>query len=228
MPRSRAIAIVESDRRERLSLVAKLEQEFRVATFDAPAAGSAALLDGAFDVCVARLEWDEAPPGEICRRWRDQGITVPIIGVATELDDERCVEPLNAGADDVVPQSISGRELVARIEAVLRRSRRGKARSTWSEPSFSFSFDEMCVTVGGRRIPLSLGESRLLAALVAEPGLPLPAARLQAALSAGGEMVPLSTVSAQLRSLRKKLGPGRIETRIGFGYAFVPGRAAVP
>lgn len=212
------VALVESSPSEQALRRSQLEKgPHRVQVYDSIDDGTTAMKNCRVDVCVASLEWPQRRPEEICRKWRADGILTPIIGLVNAFEDGRCVAALRAGADDVVRRDISDRELNARIGALLRRSLTPEQRVTYADRALSFSAEEMRVKLNEELIALSVGESRILTALIEIPGRVISIERLRLN---GQELIPEATIRAQLRSLRQKLGSERIQTRIGMGYAY--------
>jgi DNA-binding response OmpR family regulator len=147
---------------------------------------------------------------------RRENPLVPIIGATEHPDDWPRVDALIAGADDVVAKRTNGRELVARILAVLRRSGKETSAAAYQDEELTVLLDEMRVIVRGEPVPLSLGETRVLALLIREAPAPLSLDRIRSELA-----VRESTIVARVKSLRQKLGRHRIEMRPRYGYVFV-------
>jgi len=88
--------------------------------------GLARALEGAFDLVILDVMLPSMNGFDVLRQLRRRS-TVPVIMLTACVDDEKKVEGLNAGADDYLAKPFSPDELVARIQAVLRRVGRGSA-----------------------------------------------------------------------------------------------------
>ena len=177
-------------------------------------------------------------PGEdglaICRRLRGQGETLPIIMLTAKGDDVDRIVGLEIGADDYLPKPFNPRELVARIQAVLRRS---PPRETPGAPArreqlvqfgdFAFNLATRSLTRDGKAVTLTTGEFGLLKVLVQHARHPLSRDKLME-LARGREFGAFDrSIDVQISRLRKLLEddpskPVFIQTVWGFGYVFVP------
>ncbi|WP_018150685.1 osmolarity response regulator transcription factor OmpR [Leeia oryzae] len=177
-------------------------------------------------------------PGEdglsVCRRIRAQGDTLPIIMLTARGDDIDRIIGLEMGADDYLPKPFNPRELLARIQAVLRRHATPAALAATFEPGEVYEFAQFVLDAGQRKlfkngedIPLSQAEFSLLKVLAMHPRHPLSRERLLE-LSRGREFEVFDrSVDVQISRLRKLIeddqaNPRYIQTVWGFGYVFVP------
>lgn len=228
------ILVVDDDARLRSLLDRYLEEQgFTVKT----------VVDGPqMDRQLAREHYDLMVldlmlPGEdglsICRRLRGAGSTMPVIMLTARGDDVDRIVGLEIGADDYLPKPFNPRELVARINAVLRRRPR-------SLPGAPVEDDEMVcfgsvtlnlatrqLTRDGEEQPLTTGEFALLKVLVQHPRQPLSRDKLME-LARGREYGVFDrSIDVQISRLRKLVEdepakPRYIQTVWGFGYVFVP------
>ncbi|MDR3055478.1 MAG: two-component system response regulator OmpR [Zoogloeaceae bacterium] len=175
-------------------------------------------------------------PGEdglaICRRLRALGNNIPIIMLTARGEDIDRILGLEMGADDYLPKPFNPRELLARIQAVLRRPRQ---TNDAPEAPGKISFGGMEVDFAARTLkktdgqtyPLTTGEFAVLSALLQHPRQPLSRDRLMT-LSRGREQGPFDrAIDVQISRLRKLVepDPGRpryLQTVWGMGYVFVP------
>jgi DNA-binding response OmpR family regulator len=212
-----SLAVVEADPAYGRALRAVLEaEEFRVRFYESAEAALSAIHSTAFDLYLLDLDIPGRDGVALCGEMRRENPIVPIIGATERADDWPRVDALIAGADDVVAKRTNGRELVARILAVLRRSGKETAAAAYQDEELTVLLDEMRVIVRGQPVPLSLGETRLLAMLIREAPAPLSLERIRSELA-----VRESTIVARVKSLRQKLGRQRIEMRPRYGYVFV-------
>jgi DNA-binding response OmpR family regulator len=146
---------------------------------------------------------------------------VPVIMV-TGLDAEvERIRGLRAGADDYVGKPFSAGELVARVEAVLRRSAgQGDVREVYDDGVVAIDYGGGEVRVRGEVVALTPLEFRLLAAFVQHPGQVLSRGQLME-LVWGDTYGAGDQVKIYVGFLRRKLGvPELIETARGFGYRY--------
>lgn len=160
---------------------------------------------------------------EVCRRLR-QSSTVPILMLTARAAEDDRLAGFDIGADDYVPKPFSPREVVARVQALLRRS--GTAATA---PRSSIIVGDLEVDlwarqarVGGRAIVLTPTEFRLLAALARHPGRIFTRDELVARIF-GPDYEGLDrTIDAHVTNLRRKLEPGDepryVLTAHGLGY----------
>src|SRR5688572_3251957 len=177
-------------------------------------------------------------PGEdglsICRRLRGSNEDMPIIMLTAKGDDVDRIVGLEMGADDYLAKPFNPRELVARIQAVLRRQARAptpgapttEARVVEFGP-FALHMATRTLTREGENVPLTTGEFSLLKALAQHPREPMSRDKLME-LARGREHESFDrSIDVQVSRLRKLLGedpqsPRFIQTVWGFGYVFVP------
>ena len=177
-------------------------------------------------------------PGEdglsICRRLRGLGDKMPIIMLTAKGDDVDRIVGLEVGADDYLPKPFNPRELVARIQAVLRRAPATQppgAPTTEQQVvefgDFSFNLGTRSLARNGEQLPLTTGEFALLKVLVQHPRTPLSRDKLME-LARGREFGAFDrSIDVQISRLRKLIEsdpakPAFIQTVWGFGYVFIP------
>lgn len=178
-------------------------------------------------------------PGEdglaACRRLRARGETLPVIMLTARDETVDRVIGLEMGADDYVGKPFDPRELVARIEAVLRRGARPAAAPDPAGGVLRFgewTFDRGArqLSRGGEPVALTSGEFALLNALVANAGRPMKRERLLE-LTRGDESESFDrAIDVQMHRLRRLIEddpahPRYLQTVWGVGYTFVPDAA---
>jgi DNA-binding response OmpR family regulator len=155
---------------------------------------------------------------------------VPVVMLTARSAELEKTRGLRAGADDYVTKPFGRQELLARIEALLRRAgRREAAAESYSDPFVSIDFAQREVSAGGQAVDLTPLEFKLLTAFVRHPNQVLSHEQLLD-LVWGGTDASREQVKLYVGYLRKKLSPAApeetpIETRRGFGYAYRPGRS---
>ncbi|MFA5491198.1 MAG: response regulator [Candidimonas sp.] len=165
-----------------------------------------------------------------CSRLRANGEDIPIILLTAKDETLDRIYGLQSGADDYLGKPFDPRELLARIETVLRRKKGASTLSKVKPVSFGpFTFDPTLRQLFKDSVPMKLtgGEINLLEALVSNPGKPLSRDRLLAlARDDDGERNDRAIDIAILR-LRRALEddpkqPRWIQTVWGIGYRFSP------
>ncbi|MBI5200921.1 MAG: response regulator transcription factor [Elusimicrobia bacterium] len=149
---------------------------------------------------------------------------LPVILFTVHAEDKLKVQGLKGGADDYITKPFSGPELLARVHALLRRSRdQGDVQRRLEGASLSVDLDRREVTAKGKRVTLTAAEFELLTILMRRKGHVLTYRALSDAMSEGGREVTSETLYAHVKNLRAKLGgaAGAIETVYGTGYRFL-------
>ena len=163
---------------------------------------------------------------EVCRRMRGRG-PVPVIMLTARGDEDDRILGLEVGADDYVTKPFSPRELVLRVESVLRRSRSPVGPATpLSAGGLTLDRAARRATKDGAELSLTHREFDLLAFFLRNPGRVYGREDLMREVW-GWDFGDLSTVTVHVRRLRGKVedDPGRprfIQTVWGIGYRFDP------
>ncbi|HET9629836.1 MAG TPA: phosphate regulon transcriptional regulator PhoB [Novosphingobium sp.] len=193
--------------------------------------GDEALLLAAEDAPdVVILDWMiEGTSGiEVCRRLRRDKATahVPIIMLtAREAEDDR-VRGLETGADDYVTKPFSPRELVARVNAIMRRIRPALAGEVLTVGDLVLDAAAHRVTRSGAVLSLGPTEFRLLRHFMEHPGRVFSRGQLLDAVWGNDSDIELRTVDVHIRRLRKGIElpgtPDPVRTVRSAGYALEP------
>src|SRR5262245_51402185 len=232
------ILVVDDDLRMRDLLVRYLGGE----GYEVKAAADAA----AMDKLLARERYDLVVldlmlPGEdglsVCRRLRREnaapGAAPAIIMLTAKGDDVDRIVGLEMGADDYLPKPFNPRELLARINAVLRRKAPAGPPGAPAEGgsiefgAFSLNLASRTLARAGKAVPLTTGEFSVLKVLAQHPRQPLSRDKLME-LARGREYEVFDrSIDVQISRLRKIVEddpahPKHIQTVWGFGYVFVP------
>ncbi len=219
-----------ADIRELLSRYLK-KHGFRVSTAADAAEARTGIKAAAIDLVVL----DVMMPGEdglsLCRHLRET-TKLPVILLTAMGEETDRIVGLEVGADDYLAKPFNPRELLARIKAVLRRTR-SMPRDRTAPAAARIRFDRWIfdadrrelVDEAGISVPLSTGEHRLLAVFVERPGVDLGRDQLLD-LTRGREAAPFDrSIDNQVRRLRKKIerdpaNPEIVTTVWGTGYRF--------
>lgn len=176
-------------------------------------------------------------PGEdglsICRRLRAAGDMTPVLMLTARGDPIDRIVGLETGMDDYLSKPFEPRELVARLSAVLRRTRGMRdvaPDDVVTVGTIEINLSTRTVTRNGESLKLSSREFALLAALVRSRGRPLSRSQLiERALGRDAEVTDRA-VDVQVARLRRAIGDRAgaaelIKTVWGVGYVLVPGGA---
>jgi DNA-binding response OmpR family regulator len=154
---------------------------------------------------------------------------VPVLILTSRAGELEKVRGLRAGADDYVVKPFSGEELIARVEALLRRPRSAVAPpERYQDGLLTIEYLEHRVLAGGQELALTPLEFRLLCAFVDHPRQVLSHEQLLERVWHDPRAVSPDQVRLYVGYLRRKIGSGgsRIETVRGFGYRYLPPRSA--
>jgi two-component system phosphate regulon response regulator PhoB len=176
---------------------------------------------------LAVVDWmlPERSGIEVCRalRARDDTRNLPIIMLTARGEEGDRVMGFEAGADDYVVKPYSPREMIARINALLRRSKAQSAVPHKEYAGVAIDLDAHKVTRDGAAISLSPTCFRLLTTLMERPGYVFSRDRLLGRVWGGDVFVEPRTVDVHIRRLRKALnahgGQDLVRTVRGAGYA---------
>lgn len=149
--------------------------------------------------------------------WRRQGRQVPVLVLTARDAVADRVEGLREGADDYLVKPFDLDELVARLQALLRRAA-GRAGSRIVHGPLCLDTVSREVSLDGVPVTLSRRELMLLETFLHAPQGILSAERLKDALYGLSEEVESNALNVHIHHLRRKLGPGIIETVRGLGY----------
>lgn len=153
----------------------------------------------------------------VLHRLRAAGVTVPVLILTARSGWRERVEGIDAGADDYLVKPFRMEELTARLRAILRRTA-GHASPVLRAAGVELDTRTRAVSVGGREVDLTALEYRLIAFLLHHQGRVVPAGDLLDHLHGTGSDREANALEALLTRLRRKLGPGVVETRRGQGY----------
>ncbi len=176
---------------------------------------------------IVLLDWmvENLSGIEVCRRLRRMPETsnVPIIMLTARGEEEDRVRGLETGADDYVTKPFSPRELIARVNAVLRRVRPALAGEVLSFSDLEMDTVAHKVRRGGDVVPLGPTEFRLLRHLLEHPGWVFSRERLLDSVWGQDSEIELRTVDVHIRRLRKAINAGNrpdiIRTVRSAGYS---------
>jgi two-component system alkaline phosphatase synthesis response regulator PhoP len=227
----RRLLLVEDDATLRQALTFNLTREgYEVTTAADGPRGLEAARNERLDLILLDVMLPGMSGVEVLRVLRREGVTTPVIVLSAKGDEIDRVVGLKVGADDYVAKPFSRPELLARIEAVLRRERREggppeeREELTFGDVAIDVSRRE--VRVEGEEIHLTTKEFDLLAHMAANPGRIFTRDQLLARIWGYDYAGDGRTVDVHVSWLRGKLrgsaGHNYFRTVRGVGYAFSP------
>ncbi|NUT33851.1 MAG: response regulator transcription factor [Hamadaea sp.] len=164
---------------------------------------------------------------EVCRRLRAASADLPIIMLTAMGEEVDRIVGLQLGADDYVTKPFSPRELVLRVQSVLRRTGPQQTpRAVLTDGDLVVDTARRTAVLGGEPLALTVREFDLLVALMSQPGVAIKRPQLLEQVW-GWTFGDHSTVTVHIRRLREKLekdpaAPARIQTVWGIGYRYEP------
>jgi two-component system alkaline phosphatase synthesis response regulator PhoP len=225
---SRRILVVEDEPALRLSLSDRLRSEgYEVETAADGERGFARAREEPFDLLVLDVMLPGRSGFDVCRDLRREGIETPVLMLTARGEVIDRVLGLKLGADDYLVKPFDSRELVARIEALLRRAQPDTESGSFGFGDVRIDFRAMSVARSGSPVELSAMEFRLLRHLVEHRGEVLSRERLLDEVWGYDADVYSRTVDQHIATLRRKIEadprrPRHIVTVHGTGYKLVP------
>ncbi len=223
---SRRILLAEDEEILRVQLL-EILQRHRYSV-DAAEDGARALTFGeteSYDLAVIDLGLPKIDGMEVIRRLREQGKDFPILILTARDDWQDKVDGLSAGADDYLVKPFHVQELLARIEALIRRASGAVTRDVTIGP-VSLDTRAKSVKVNGVSIELTAFEFNLLEYLMMRPGHVISKTELTEHLYHQDFDRDSNVIEVFVGRLRRKLDPDNeirpIETIRGQGYRFGP------
>jgi len=170
-----------------------------------------------FDGIVIDLGLPQKPGLEVLQSWRDNKLETPVLILTARDSWQERVDGLRAGADDYLGKPFELEELVARLEAILRR-RFGHADNHLRLEDIELDIDTHTVTTVDGTTSLTAIEFRLLRYLMLNPGRILSKTELSEHVYEESQIKDSNVIEVYVNRLRAILGKRRITTHRGQGY----------
>jgi DNA-binding response OmpR family regulator len=222
----RVVAVIEDEETIASAVAARLRAEgFDVeVAYDGPS-GVALVQRLRPDLVVLDVMLPGLDGIEVCRVvQREQG--VPVLMLTARDSEADLLLGLSTGADDYLTKPFSPRELVARVEAILRRTTRatagGPAAQAIRAGAVVIEPASRRVRLDGAEVHLTPTEFDLLVHLASRPGVVFSRAQLLSDVWGYADPAGLRTVDAHVAALRRKLGAALVRTVHGVGYSVEP------
>ncbi len=218
------ILVVDDEPRMRDLIRLYLQAKFQVLEAEDGLAALRALRVEEPDLILLDVMMPGLDGWEVLRRVREES-AVPVILLTARGDVPDRVQGLRMGADDYIAKPFDGRELAARIQAVLRRTagNRAEAAPVIVRGELAIHTEERRVRWRDRPLALTPKEFELLTLLASHPGQAFSRERLLDRIWGADYEGDIRTVDSHIKNLREKLGEGAamITTVWGVGYRFV-------
>ena len=220
------ILIIEDEKKISEIVKTYLEREgFHAVIADT---GEAALqqIKNRFDLIILDLKLPDIDGETICSTIRESS-DVPIIMLTAKSSEEERVKGLGMGADDYVVKPFSPRELIARVKAHLRRTKKGEKKSlSFNEGALKIDTSAMEVKKRDKAIPLTASEFRILLGLAERPNIVFSREQLVNIVQGYDFEGYDRVIDAHIKNLRHKIEddtqkPMFIKTVYGAGYKFI-------
>ena len=184
----------------------------------------------AADLIILDLMMPEESGLQICQRLRVNDVLIPIIMLTAKGDEVDRIVGLEMGADDYLPKPFNPRELLARINAIIRRKETFSKKSSKNSIKFGdflFNIQNRSLSKDGKSISITTGEFNLLKVFTERPKQPLSRDQIMQ-LARGKELDVFDrSIDVQISRIRKLIeddpnNPKYLQTKWGFGYIFNP------
>jgi DNA-binding response OmpR family regulator len=226
---ARVVLVVDDDPKtiEHLSLFLR-DAGFELRVAHDGAAALAIARAQSIDLVLLDLMLPQIDGFDVCRALRADG-DVPIILLTARGMEADKLRALADGADDYITKPYSGKEVVARVRAVLRRtnaSHGALAGRVFESHGLRLDLERHAIVVHGRPVELTGTEYKLLACLARNAGIALPRAELIERVLGWDYEGFERTIDVHVMNLRKKLAAAGladcVRTVVGIGYKFEP------
>lgn len=153
----------------------------------------------------------------ILKRWRQAGINTPVLVVSARSSWMERVDGFDAGADDYLPKPFRPEEFLARLKALLRRTRPA-AHAVRTAGAFALDDNSRQLFFDGKVIDISPLEFRMIAYLIDNKNKVISQIELANHVQGRDDDTAKNAVEAMIGRIRRKTSASAIKTRRGFGY----------
>ena len=179
--------------------------------------GKQALLMAPFDAVILDFGIDGM---DVLKWWRQRQCRVPVLILTARDALHQRIEGLNAGADDYMGKPFALSELVARLNALIRRSH-SHYSTKLRHRDVEFDIHTRSVTLNGKAVKLTAREQALLEILLLNKQRIMSRVVLEEKLYSWNNELSSNTIEVHIHNLRRKLGNEFIQTERGLGYYLV-------
>ena len=228
MDERESILIVEDEPKIRSGLVDFLEfHHFQPTAVEDGLEAEQIVSQRRFDLILLDLMLPKISGEELCRKWRQEGLTTPIIMLTAKGQEKEKVAGLNLGADDYITKPFSLEELLARIHAVMRRTDPAKSVGRqFNLGPLAVDLSALKISAAGREQPISPRQGKILQFFAANPGRVISREELYRKVwGESMQEIETRTVDMHIAKLRGIIEadpaePALIKTVRGAGYVY--------
>lgn len=219
------VLVVEDDKAMAEYLAKGLMQEgYTVDVAEDGHQGYQGARDSKFDVVIMDIMLPGVDGLSVVQRLRREQVDTPVLVLSAKSALDERVRGLRVGGDDYLTKPFAFAELMARIEALVRRSSRSEAATVLSFEDITLDHERHQLLIGGREVELQPGEFKLLGYLMRNRGRIVSKTMILDYVWGYGFDPQTNVVEAKISRLRSKLAPytsrNWIRTVRGLGYKF--------
>ena len=183
--------------------------------------GEMALQDGMFDAVLLDLTLPKGDGMTVLKNWRAKHIDTPVLIITARDAIANRVAGLNAGADDYLVKPFALDEVVARLQALMRRSQ-GRSQPEVRYGEVAYQPHNQQVSYQGKIVELTIKEVAILEQMLTHPKQIHSRASLEDKLYGWQQDIESNAIEVHIHHLRKKLGNDFVLTKRGIGYYLNP------
>lgn len=172
-----------------------------------------------YDAIILDIGLPDISGLDVLKNWRAKGNSSAVLILTARDDWEERVNGFQAGADDYLGKPFHFEELIERINALIRRTKRKVAR-TMDAAGILLDENKQCVKKDGKEIPLTGTEFRLLRYMMMHQNEILSKSQLTEHIYDDNSDKDSNVIEVYVRRLRNVLGDDMIKTKRGQGYIF--------
>lgn len=212
------IIVIEDDRLIGDALQSGLQSHsFQVDWFTTGKHGSAAVAAADYEAAIVDLGLPDVDGLDLLQEWRQAGLVLPVlILTARDAIPER-VKGLNAGADDYMCKPFALEEVIARLNALVRRDH-GQAHNQLTFGQLTLDLSDRLVYLRGEQLPVNHREFALLSLLLTHRTQIFSRVDLSEKLYSWDQDIESNAIEVHIHNLRKKIGKSFIKTWRNLGY----------
>lgn len=197
------------------------QQNIMVDWFSDARLGEMAIDEGVFDAVLLDLTLPNGDGMNVLANWRKRGIDTPVLIITARDAIANRVAGLNAGADDYLVKPFALDEVVARLQALIRRSQ-GRSQPEIKYGDVTFLPQSRQVLFQGVPVDLTVKEITVLEQMLSHPKQVHSRASLEDKVYGWQQDIESNAIEVHIHHLRKKLGNEFILTKRGVGYYLNP------
>ncbi len=173
--------------------------------------------DAPYDAAVLDLGLPGVDGMTLLARWRERGLSIPVLILTARDAIDARVAGLDTGADDYLVKPVVLVELAARLRALVRRSQ-GRVEAVWRHGPLEYNPAGRAVRWNGNPVDLTARELAILELLLANPRRVLSKAHIQEKLYDWRDEIESNSLEVHIHHLRRKLDAAIVRTVRGVGY----------